>query len=95
MERQPVESRSLRSVGYESTTRALEIEFQNGRIYTYDGVPREAYEWLMRTRDKGGYFNRMIRDRYATRDVTPAPAGADADLEAQLRESLRSNTDKD
>jgi hypothetical protein len=86
MERTAVESRSLRSVAYDASSGTLEVEFCSGRIYAYADVPREAYEWLMRSPGKGGYFNRMIRDRYVMRDVTPVPD--DSDLGARLRQSL-------
>jgi hypothetical protein len=86
MERVSVESTSLRSVGYDPGARELEVEFSSGRIYSYAGVPPEAYDWLMRSKGKGGYFNRMIRDRYTMRDVTPGPP--ETDLEARLRGSL-------
>ena len=86
MERVAVESNSLRSIGYDPSTRELEVEFSSGRIYSYSDVPPETFDWLMRTKGKGGYFNRMIRDRYAMRDVTPPPPLGD--LETSLRRSL-------
>jgi hypothetical protein len=86
MERVTVESSSLRSVGYDEDTRVLEVEFLSGRIYSYAGVPPEAYDWLMRSKGKGGYFNRMIRDRYTMRDVTPG--ASQGNLEVALRRSL-------
>ena len=87
MERVVVESNSLRSVGYDENARVLEVEFLSGRIYSYAGVPPEAYDWLMRSKGKGGYFNRMIRDRYTMRDVTPGMPAL-GNLEAALRRSL-------
>lgn len=86
MERVAVESNSLRSIGYDEQTRELEVEFCSGRIYRYTGVPPEAHDWLMRSKGKGGFFNRMIRDRYAMHDITPGPPPTD--LEAILRRSL-------
>ena len=93
MERVPVESNSLRSVGYEAATQTLEVEFTNGRIYRYAEVPPQTHDWLMRSKGKGGYFNRMVRDRYAMRDVTPEPP--ETDLEARLRRSLDDHPDRD
>lgn len=86
MERVAVESNSLRSVGYDPEKRVLEVEFCSGRIYSYLDVPPEMHDWLMRSKGKGGYFNRMIRDRYEMRDVTPTPALPS--LEHALRRSL-------
>ncbi len=86
MDRQAVESKAIRSVGYDETVQVLEIEFRSGRVYQYDAVPPSMYEWLLRTNDKGGVFNRLIRDRFAEREVTPAPVVQD--IEALLRASL-------
>jgi hypothetical protein len=87
MERLTVESRTLRSIAYGPDTEQLLIEFRSGRIYCYSGVPRPVYDWLARVRDKVGFFNRTIRDRYPWRDVTAADESP-PDLESALRRSL-------
>ena len=38
MERKNVSSSNLKSVGYDSTTQTLEIEFLNGGLYQYSSV---------------------------------------------------------
>ena len=43
MIRQPVTSSNLRTVGYDPITRTLEIEFQDGAVYQYDGVPPDVH----------------------------------------------------
>lgn len=88
MERTPVESNSLRSLGYDAETRTLEVEFQSGRIYLYSEVPQSTFTWLMRSKSKGGIFNRMIKDVYPWKDVTPSPY-EDRDLAADLERSLK------
>jgi hypothetical protein len=89
MERSPVDSRSLRSVGYDPSTSELEIEFHTGRIYRFSGVPAGVYAWLLRSPAKGGWFNRMIRDRYPYREVDERPS-VESDLLDDLRRSLES-----
>lgn len=64
MERQPVSSSNLKSVGYDRDRRVLEIEFQNGRVYRYHDVPPEEYEELMKAPSLGRYFIANIRDGY-------------------------------
>jgi hypothetical protein len=64
MERQPVTSSNLRSVGYDPDSRTLEIEFQTGRVWRYAGVPPSVYSTLMAADSKGSYFNSLIRDVY-------------------------------
>jgi len=61
MDRIPVQSRNLASVGYDSSTSTLEIEFNSGGIYQYYGVPQEIYEGLMNAGSKGTYFHQNIK----------------------------------
>lgn len=86
MQREPVQSRALRAIGYDAASETLEIEFSSGRVYRYSSVPASVHEWLLRSPDKGGLFNRLIRDRYAEAEVTPV--AAPPDLEALLRASI-------
>lgn len=65
MERQSVESSNLASVGYDESTRTLEIEFKYGAIYQYREVDKEVYDELMLANSKGSYFNSSIRGAYS------------------------------
>lgn len=65
MERFPVSSTSLKSVGYDSDRRLLEVEFHSLAVYIYEDVPMWAYEALMTAASIGRYFERRIRNRYA------------------------------
>lgn len=62
----PVSSSNLRSIGYEPDASTLEIEFNHGGVYQYDGVPQEAFDSLMQAGSHGTYFNANIRDNYST-----------------------------
>lgn len=62
MERIPVRSTDLRSVGYDSVNQLLEIEFHSGGIYQYRGVPPATYESLMNAISHGKYFHAYIKD---------------------------------
>ena len=64
MIRQPVASGNLQSVGYDPTSGILEIEFKNGSIYQYTGVPKGIYQELMTAPSHGKYHARYIRNRY-------------------------------
>jgi hypothetical protein len=64
MERQEVESTTMRSVGYNQTKQILEIEFQSGMIYQYLDIPPAIYKELLEAESKGRYFNSEIRDTY-------------------------------
>jgi hypothetical protein len=64
MERDPVRSSNIRSVGYDPGSRRLEVEFLSGGIYQYSGVPESVYQQFIRTASKGSYFHSHIKDRY-------------------------------
>jgi len=69
MNRQPVVSSNLASVGYDPATSMLEIEFNNGGIYQYSNVPESVYSGLMRASSKGTYFHDYIKERYSYRKI--------------------------
>jgi hypothetical protein len=67
MTRQSVSSSSLASVGYSAQEQVLEVEFQNGAIYQYPGVPLDAYTDLLAAASLGAHFNGNIRSKYPFR----------------------------
>lgn len=62
MKRTFVRSSDIRSVGYENNT--LEIEFNSGGIYQYQGVPQEQYHNLISADSCGKYFHKNIKPVY-------------------------------
>src|SRR5919199_1489760 len=62
-----VESNYLRSVGYDSSSQVLEIEFQRGEVYQYIDVPPAVYTDLMNAPSHGKYFNANIKEVYPYR----------------------------
>ena len=66
MERQPVSSSSLASIGYNPDSETLEVEFvKNGQVYEYYNVPQFMYDRLMEAPSLGIFFNAEIRNAYA------------------------------
>lgn len=65
MEREPVSSSNLASVGYNPDSETLEVEFKNGNIYEYYNVPLFMHERLMQAGSVGTFFNAEIKDNYA------------------------------
>jgi hypothetical protein len=61
MERVPVQSSNLASVGYDSANMILEIEFHSGGIYQYFNLPLQIHEGLMNAGSKGTYFDQNIK----------------------------------
>lgn len=66
MERMPVESTTLRSVGYDAETRVLEVEFTSGKVYQYADVPESVYRELLGAESLGRYFSASVRNVYAS-----------------------------
>lgn len=65
MNRVPVRSSNIRSVGYDPKTKQLQVEFHpGGRVYTYLDVPGNQHHDMMRSTSKGSYFARHIKGRY-------------------------------
>jgi hypothetical protein len=64
MQREPVKSSNIRSVGYDKTVLILEIEFATGSVYRYANVPDAVYTGLMAAPSKGRFFAARIKDRY-------------------------------
>ncbi|GAA1523681.1 putative dinucleotide-binding enzyme [Microbacterium ginsengiterrae] len=70
IERVPVESSALRSVGYRADLAVLEIEFVSGDVYRYHAVPASVHDALMDAESHGRFFLDRIRDVYPTTRVS-------------------------
>lgn len=64
MNRQPVASSMLATVGYDPVESTLELEFTSGHIYQYGEVPEETYRELMAADSMGQYFLEYIDEQY-------------------------------
>jgi hypothetical protein len=65
MERVNVESSLLKALGYDAGTSTLEVEFHNGSVYVYAGVPEGVYSEVMGSESVGKAFNRLIKSEGA------------------------------
>jgi hypothetical protein len=62
VKREPVESSSIASVGYDPRWKMLEIEFrESGEVYLYFDVPQLEYGALMSAPSKGTYLNQQFK----------------------------------
>lgn len=66
----PVESSMIYAVGYDPKTRTLEVVFNSGRTYCYEGVPPKVYKELMAADSKGQYMRAEVIDMYPTYPVS-------------------------
>jgi KTSC domain len=78
MDRLPIDSTLIRSVGYDFANSILDVELlPGGRVYRYFDVPLSIYNELMAADSKGSYFNESIRDLYPFEDLELHPMGTD------------------
>jgi hypothetical protein len=64
MNRTPVSSSSIVSIGYDPGTLTLEVEFTGGSVYQYFGVPETVYQEFIRASSKGQFLHANIKDNY-------------------------------
>ncbi|MCD4751965.1 MAG: KTSC domain-containing protein [Anaerolineaceae bacterium] len=62
MNRNPVVSSNIMSIGYDATRMILEIEFKGGSLYQYSNVPLDVYEGLMAAGSHGRFFATYIKN---------------------------------
>ena len=61
---QQLESSNLKRCSYDIETETLRIQFNSGKVYTYDGVPASVYNGLLEASSPGQYFNSNIKGVY-------------------------------
>jgi len=69
MNREPVRSSNIRSIGYDPGTLTLEVEFGTGTIYVYSNVPGHIHQQLTTASSKGSFFNNHIKGRFPFRQL--------------------------
>lgn len=74
IQREPVQSSALATVGYSKRLRALEIEFRDGLIYRYLEVSPATHRDLITAHSKARYYNHHIRGKYRCLRVKPKRA---------------------
>jgi len=67
MERKPIDSSNISSIGYDEDSNTLEVEFYSGTVYQYFDVPLNFFQGFMEAGSKGQYFAQHIKGyfRYA------------------------------
>lgn len=80
-------SSAIRHLIYDPVTRELRVTFTSGRRYAYAQVPPEVYTAFSGAASRGAFFNHLIRDRFAYRELTRSgpERGSGADRQRRLR----------
>jgi hypothetical protein len=69
IQRQPVNSSDIASIGYDADSEILEIEFKATGVYRYFSVPKTVAEEFQRTPSPGKFFLQNIKGKYAWEKV--------------------------
>ena len=71
MNRIPVESSNITSIGYDPASHIFEVEFKNnGAVYQYFNVPEHIWRELETAPSVGKYYASQIRDRFVSQRVS-------------------------
>jgi hypothetical protein len=64
VQRTPVSSSNVTSVGYDPGTATLEVEFHDGSVYQYFDLPAHEADGLVSASSVGGYLAAHIKGVY-------------------------------
>ena len=64
MKRDSVSSSNIVSVGYDSASDTLEVEFMSGSVYQYYNVPQLIYDNFVAAPSVGQFFAYQIRNAF-------------------------------
>jgi len=64
MNRIPVSSSNIASIGYDPASEVLEVEFTNGAVYQYYEVPQVIYDGLMSAPSHGVFLNGNVKNHF-------------------------------
>lgn len=64
MNRVPVKSTNIKTIGYDPATLTLEVEFSGNRVYRYFDIPARLHEDLMGARSHGEFLWENISSCY-------------------------------
>lgn len=70
MDRTPVSSSNIRSIGYDSQSATLKVEFSSGDIYQYFDVPEHLYQQFLHASSHGQFLNDNIRYSYRYQKIS-------------------------
>lgn len=59
-----LQSSHLNGAQYDEETQTLAIQFVNGAVYSYRGVPQTIVDSFRQSSSAGGYFHEKISGRY-------------------------------
>lgn len=67
------QSSHLQTYEYDPNTQVLTVQFVNGSIYQYSGVPITEFYNMAQSGGGGTYFHAKIRNKFPTTKIAEAP----------------------
>jgi hypothetical protein len=64
MTRTPVKSSNVKSVGYDPATKAMEVEFHTGAVYTHSGVSANDHSALVNSSSIGSHYHKNFKGKF-------------------------------
>jgi hypothetical protein len=64
IERQPVSSSNIKSIGFDPKERIMAVEFSDGAVYHYHNIEKNTYEDLLSAKSVGSHFHKNIKGVY-------------------------------
>jgi hypothetical protein len=65
MNKHPVKSSRIASIGYDAGVRELEIQFKDGQLWRYRNVPEKTFHTFLTVVSKGRFYDGVIRNKFA------------------------------
>lgn len=65
-------SSNIRSIGHDPAQNVLEVEFANGSVYQYSGVPRDLADQFVKSDSAGRFFAQNVRNQFQAKRVEAA-----------------------
>lgn len=67
IDHRPIESKTIKSVGYDSHNQEMHVTFHNSGTYVYSDVPPEKHQALMNADSHGNHLHHNIKGAHAHR----------------------------
>lgn len=64
VERTPISSSNIKSIGHDPETNTLAIEYKDGSVYHYHDVGKDTHDQLISARSVGGFIHSSIKGVY-------------------------------
>jgi len=69
IERKPVKSHTILTMGFDKLTKTLQVEFRNKAVYDYYDVPEFLYERSLTKNSINTYLNKAVYNKYKYKKV--------------------------